>query len=131
MVASKGSGYVMRNPDAFHHCYDRVLAVGEVSTQSELVSASQAYRLHNIAPANAELSQLVYEEILTELTSSTKSAHFTSNYHVLQGCNVTAESFYSSQGRSDGRFDDGNQDLIPMVIERYTFSSDSCFSLYL
>ena len=35
------------------------------------------------------------------------------------GCNITADSFYSSQGRLDSAFNDENGKLIEGVLEKY------------
>ena len=38
---------------------------------------------------------------------------------VNEGTNLTADSFYSSQGRADSAFNDENSQLIGEVLDRY------------
>ena len=101
VVASKGSGYVTRNPDAFIHCYfDDVAAVGE---------RPAAYNFAKVAPSNAVLSGIVMEELSKAVGEGV----------VLGGLNVTAESFYSSQGRIDEAFDDENTSIVSSILAAY------------
>lgn len=109
VVASMGSGYVNRNPDAFMHTYlysSNESAAVSTNTMSADVSA---YRLHNVAPAHEPLSTLLYSELSSVFDTTS----------VVQGMNVTADSFYSSQGRMDDSFDDNNSAVIDAIIARY------------
>eukprot|EP01034_Spumella_vulgaris_P024797 gene24797-31177_t len=101
VVASGGSGYITRNPDAFTHNYG----------ESEDASATRPapYHLHKIAPASHDLSEL----ITAKLTGGVGAEH------TVQGTNVTAESFYSSQGRLDANFDDENTTIMDLIRTAY------------
>lgn len=39
--------------------------------------------------------------------------------NVVTGSNVTADSFYSSQGRTDPNFNDDNSDLVDLIVAKY------------
>jgi len=102
-VASKGSGYVTRNPNAFADLY-----FNPSPSSSETHIAPYDY--HTIAPADEEFSALVVKLLSESIGVDT----------VVQGVNVTADSFYSSQGRIDERFHDSNPNLFQQVHEHYT-----------
>ena len=68
--------------------------------------------MHKVAPSSSFLSALVSLELTKSITDKGLGV-------VVQGINVTAESFYSSQGRIDDNFHDRNGDLIPQVIAHY------------
>lgn len=93
VVASHGAAYISRNPDAFH-------------STSVHDPVPDPYTLHKIVPADHTVSALLIKELCGALGSD----------HVVEGVNVTADSFYSSQGRLDDRFDDRNEDLISNLI---------------
>ena len=38
---------------------------------------------------------------------------------MVEGVNITADSFYSSQGRADPAFNDENSDLVSEVLAKY------------
>ena len=97
MVATEGSGYISRNPDAFPRASDSG------------ASSEPSYRLAHVAPANADLSALVYNALSSALGAE----------HLRQGANVTADSFYSSQGRIDGHFDDDNHNITQLLLNKY------------
>jgi uridine phosphorylase len=59
-----------------------------------------------VAPANEILSKLVFEELKQSLRGQAS---------ILEGLNLTADSFYSSQGRIDDSFDDNNVNLIEHI----------------
>ncbi len=110
VVASKGSGFITRNPDAFTHNYG-----GEDSdncnsnTDSSSAEVPKAYNLHKVAPASQQLSDLVHSELAAALGEKT----------IICGTNVTAESFYSSQGRIDSKFDDENAGIFDLIRASY------------
>ena len=79
-VATKGSGFVTRNPDAFVHRY------GNENNNDD--SFKNRYIMSKIAPSEESLSNLVSSQLKEALGEEA----------VLEGANVTAESFYSSQG---------------------------------
>jgi uridine phosphorylase len=91
-VASKGSGCINRNFDAFFE-----------------ESKDSPYVCTRIAPANADLSALLSEKIGQNLGEDV----------VVEGCNVTADSFYSTQGRQDPHFDDQNEGVIAHIKNTY------------
>ena len=102
VVSSGGSGYVNRNPDAFAHFY------GDNSSGSSSISP---YNFAKVAPADDGLSKLVIEQLAAAVGQTAA---------VLQGVNVTADSFYSSQGRIDDRgFDDSNTGVIDAITSTY------------
>lgn len=100
VVSSLGAGYVARNPDHFHQ------------TGSDRYG-TDPYFYFNPVEADAELSALL-EAGLREGMSSVPGAG-----PVLPGFNITADSFYSSQGRIDDRFHDDNNDLFEHVFKHY------------
>jgi uridine phosphorylase len=101
VVASDGSGYISRNPDSF---------MGNYSNTSDATATSEpGYRLAKVAPASTELSELVNKN-LSELVGAE---------NLRNGANVTGDSFYSSQGRIDGNFDDANHSIIDLLHETY------------
>lgn len=108
LVASEGSGYICRNPDAFSSNYDKTGAAATCTTSAS-EEEEPAYRLHKVAPANAELSNLVQQSLAEQLGAE----------KVQTGVNVTAESFYSSQGRIDADFDDLNSDITSLLLNKY------------
>lgn len=110
VVASEGSAYVTRNPDAFVHRYTG--CVSEASKQqkaAQSVHVAEAYNFSQLCPSDARLSALVVSELSQALGSAS----------VVPGANVTAESFYSSQGRIYEKFEDHNETIVAAVLERY------------
>lgn len=107
VVASKGSGYIYRNSDAFIHNYSSSSSNDDDDSLSH--AGINSYMTSNIAPADAILS----ESIVSELKSMIKDGK------ILDGVNVTADSFYSSQGRIDKNFNDNNKDIMNAIVEKY------------
>jgi len=93
-VASGGSALVQRN-------YSHFDTPGGPATEPYLIS--------DLSLPDEDLSALV--------SSSLKDA--LGKEKVIEGINVTADSFYSSQGRADPSFNDENEGLIPAVLKRY------------
>jgi len=118
VVAASGSGYITRNPDAFVNLYDNT------STVDENV---KPYHMHKIAPADEDLSHHVFSELRANNKLNEK--------FIIKGTNVTAESFYSSQGRIDPGFDDRNLDIFTQVASHYptatTFEMETFMLLHL
>ena len=118
VVASEGSAYVTRNPDAFTYRYNST-----DSTEAKDAPGDK-YNMYEICPSDPTLSAMVksnHEEILVydiELNNDSQMGNDTSRW-VAEGANVTAESFYSSQGRIDPQFDDSNEDLIEQITSKY------------
>ena len=108
VVSSYGSGFISRQPDFFSNNYDNsTQTTYESCTDNDLFD--QPYKLHKIAPADQNLSALVYSELIKEIDSC----------RIVEGANVTAESFYSSQGRIDDNFDDHNESVIELALSSY------------
>jgi uridine phosphorylase len=107
VVASGGSSYVTRNPDYFAYRY---------ADEKESVDSNiPKYNICKVAPSDSELSSLVE----TQLKDKLKDVQgMTPEQRVLTGTNVTAESFYSSQGRIHEMFDDQNDALITEVCQK-------------
>ena len=97
VVASGGSGYVTRNADAFARFYDS--AVGKGGSDD-----TPRYCLSAVAPADAGLSEIVVAEMGKAVGKEV----------IIEGVDVTADSFYSSQGRKDANFTNENDKLIPL-----------------
>ena len=102
VVASGGSSYVTRNPDAFAYCYGG----GQSGT-------GQKYNVHKVCPADDQLSAIVESSLRDQLEAKYGASIVDS------GINVTAESFYSSQGRIFEKFEDENDTLIDEVCKTY------------
>eukprot|EP01040_Poterioochromonas_malhamensis_P003348 gene3350-3572_t len=100
-LASQGSGFIMRNPDAFDQYYHGSPTDSRVS--------NDAYHFYNIAPADESLTNLLRKNITDDLGADV----------LVEGVNVTADSFYSSQGRIDDRFHDDNVGLINKIHAKY------------
>jgi len=107
VVASMGSAYVTRNPDAFAHRY--VGAVADAPSVRASVPVAEAYNFSQICPADAELSALVVRHMSDALGED----------NIVPGTNVTAESFYSSQGRIYEKFEDHNDSIVSAVLAKY------------
>lgn len=104
VVASGGSGYVTRNPDAFSSVFSSGLEGGS----KEL----PYYNFSNIASSDLALSNSLTAELRRVITDPQTP--------ILEGVNVTAESFYSSQGRMDPNFDDQNHSIFESVSDNYS-----------
>lgn len=92
LVASEGSVCVRRDPDAF-----------------VLGSQVQPYQLTQPIRPDAALSSLLHQQCAAAVGSG----------KALQGLNVTADSFYSSQGRVSASFDDRNEQLLTTLTQQY------------
>jgi uridine phosphorylase len=100
-LANKGSGYIIRNPDAFTQYYH-----SGSNTQSH---QQNPYHVAQMCPADEELSTLLGKNIRGILGPDS----------VVEGSNVTADSFYCSQARIDDRFHDDNVGLINKIHQHY------------
>lgn len=118
VIASEGSGYICRNPDSFVSLYSNV----DDDIRSNVV---RPYHLSKIAPASIELSNIVYDCLESELGSNL----------LRRGVNVSADSFYSSQGRVDSNFHDNNLDVLQLLNHEYSnphsLEMESFFLLHL
>ena len=95
IVVANGSGFINRNPNAFS------------KTRREGV---EPYILYDEVPADSSLTSNIVEKLTQVLGAQA----------VVAGTNVTADSFYSSQGRVDSdNFDDQNTTLIDKAVITY------------
>ena len=92
VVASEGSGFIYRDPD---------LVFDE--------ACSFPYKTTSVSPSDTPLSQSLISSLTEHLGEG----------RVNGGLNVTADSFYSSQGRLDPEFEDRNGGLVERVLEVY------------
>lgn len=111
IVVVEQSGLLTRNPDAFVHRYGS--EGSETSTPPP--TESEAYRWSQLAPADGSLTDLLDENMRRILGGAGVS--------VTRGVNVTADSFYGSQGRIDDRFLDANASLIDETRKVYGATS--------
>jgi len=111
VVASQGSAYVTRNPDAFAHRYSGSVSENDGSTArcKASIPIAEAYNFSQVCPADVQLSALVVRHIAEALGDQS----------VVPGTNVTAESFYSSQGRIYEKFEDHNDAVVAAVLDKY------------
>ena len=101
IVVADGAALVTRDPDFFSPLYGR----------GACDASGSAYRKSKVAPANSVLTSLITDEMSKESFLSGK---------IHRGINITAESFYGSQGRIDENFKDENSDLISEVSSHYS-----------
>jgi uridine phosphorylase len=101
VVVAEQAGLVTRNPDAFAHLYSS-------SSSQAGVEKEEPYRMTKLAPADPALSSRLEINLKTGLSALPNQAPVEIN----RGVNVTADSFYSSQGRIDERFFDVNESVI-------------------
>jgi uridine phosphorylase len=101
IVVADGAALVMRNSDYFSYLYR-----GHIQDSTE-----DPYRKSEVAPANPLLSSLLASALSEEVELAGK---------IHRGVNITAESFYGSQGRIDGNFEDENLSLISSVVSHYS-----------
>lgn len=103
VVVANGSALVTRDPDSFAYLYSN-----EDTKQTESDEFQPSYRTSLIAPSDSRLTEIVGEELTKVLPDNVQS-----------GINVTAESFYGSQGRIDPNFIDHNESLIQTILTCY------------
>jgi len=92
VVASKGSTFILRNPDAF-------------GSQSPDISP---YFFCKPISSDQELSASLSANLKLSVRSSS----------IVEGMNASADTFYASQGRHDCNFTDNNKDIIPNLLEK-------------
>eukprot|EP00931_Biecheleriopsis_adriatica_P094407 TRINITY_DN68061_c0_g1_i1.p1 TRINITY_DN68061_c0_g1~~TRINITY_DN68061_c0_g1_i1.p1 ORF type:complete len:329 (-),score=72.80 TRINITY_DN68061_c0_g1_i1:18-953(-) len=97
-VASQGSAMVQRNYGHFDS------GSGDTSNGN-----SKPYIISPLCPPDSSLSGAVSAALRADLGDD----------EVMEGINVTADSFYSSQGRADSAFNDANKDLIDELLQRF------------
>jgi uridine phosphorylase len=101
VVASMGAAYVSRNVDAFTHYYE--------NSDSERDVSAPRYRISAPVPSCPILSLHAHTHLSSVLGAQ----------HVVYGLDVTADSFYSGQGRIDPNFYDCNEDILEAIRARY------------
>jgi uridine phosphorylase len=99
-VATEGSIMVQQNVDAFHNSGSKL----------------PPYLISKPVLADSVMSATLEDELSTALAAGLEKAEVPP---VVPGLNVTADSFYSSQGRDTVGFDDRNDDLVKAVMDRY------------
>eukprot|EP00349_Pseudokeronopsis_sp_Brazil_P001384 CAMPEP_0202961970 /NCGR_PEP_ID=MMETSP1396-20130829/6073_1 /ASSEMBLY_ACC=CAM_ASM_000872 /TAXON_ID= /ORGANISM="Pseudokeronopsis sp., Strain Brazil" /LENGTH=298 /DNA_ID=CAMNT_0049682225 /DNA_START=52 /DNA_END=948 /DNA_ORIENTATION=+ len=112
VVASMGAGYVARNPDHF------------IQSATESRHGKDPYFYFSPVPSDAALSSAL-EESIRDAMSTVEGAG-----PVIGGTNITADSFYSSQGRLDDRFHDDNEDLFQHVHMHYPHAASMEMETY-
>jgi uridine phosphorylase len=110
VVATGGSAMVRLEPD--------FLLEGAADDPAALPRASCPYSLSKVVASDEELSETYAAAIERELAATKGSEGDVSKYHVTRGVGVTADSFYSSQGRQTGLFDDRSEGLIDELEKR-------------
>jgi len=90
LVVSDSSVLVRRNPDHW------------------LNESISPYDISALVPADPTLTEALY----TRISGLNQTATF-------KGCNATADSFYSSQGRIDPGFIDHNVELVDQLVAKY------------
>eukprot|EP01138_Halocafeteria_seosinensis_P000065 gb/GECG01000066.1/.p1 GENE.gb/GECG01000066.1/~~gb/GECG01000066.1/.p1 ORF type:complete len:354 (+),score=44.55 gb/GECG01000066.1/:1-1062(+) len=95
VVASEGACNVTRDPDAIHQ---------------PKTSSSPPYKISSLAMPDKTLSQKFCDALREAMPAE---------YGVTTGVNATADSFYSSQGRTTALFDDQNATLLDDLEKKY------------
>ena len=140
VVASPGAVFVRRNPDAWAEEEEEeeeeetpgtTTAAPRGADGDDFEPSSPPYALTKPAPADPELTRVLLERLRANLADAAKAAEARDDdddegregysgrevvYSVHEGLDVTADSFYSSQGRVGTSFDDRNADLLDRVV---------------
>ena len=127
VVASPGAVFVRRNPDAWAEEEEEetpgTTAAPRGADGDDFEPSPPPYALTKPAPADPELTRVLLERLRANLADAAKAAEARDDdesrevvYSVHEGLDVTADSFYSSQGRVGTSFDDRNADLLDRVV---------------
>ena len=126
VVASPGAVFVRRNPDAWAEEEEEETpgtTAAPRGADGDEFEPSPPYALTKPAPADPELTRVLLERLRANLADAAKAAEARDDdesrevvYSVHEGLDVTADSFYSSQGRVGTSFDDRNADLLDRVV---------------
>lgn len=110
VVASKGGVMIRRNTDAVAAAIEGRTFTSE---SGGVLSATHEfpYDVSQVIPADAELSRIFFEKMTAAMAESKLG------YSVKHGLDATADSFYSSQGRTGNSFLDLNETLIDHVAK--------------
>jgi len=108
MVASKGSVFIRREPDAFS---DLNAHIDESNNAQGPEALPLPYRLSKVVTTDASLSAVLVRELRAQVG--------TVGSEVIEGLNATADSFYSSQARLGDAFEDRNERLIDDLQRQY------------
>ena len=100
LVSSKGAVFVRRNPDAF------------AEDAADQVPVPEPYTVSKVVLPSAKLSEAILREMKDAMAGIEDG-------NVVEALNVTADSFYSSQGRLDPKYDDRNQEIIDNVCKAH------------
>ena len=110
VLNSPGSRLLLRNPDAFasplDSLRDRGDRFGEASDPCA-DSAQQPYTLSGVVRPHRGLCEALADSLRAELGDEA----------LIQGLNITTDSFYASQGRTDPNFDDRNEGVMQMLSD--------------
>lgn len=127
-VASLGAAEIVQNCAAFHQPPGAVPAEPYYRTSGVVLpddQLSQMVRCHDAgvgerAPARpAHTNVSVRSRALRDHQLLANLKQHTPAEQVLEGINLTADSFYSSQGRVDSSFEDHNETLLQDVVQTY------------
>jgi len=112
VAATKGSVFIRREPDAFHVPHATAEPAAHHSPDvigPQVVTAP--YRISNVVPACPHISAVLLRELL-EAGGRVEAP-------VVEALNASADSFYSSQARTNATFDDRNEDLLDSLRMRH------------
>eukprot|EP01117_Protostelium_nocturnum_P011406 TRINITY_DN4137_c0_g1_i1.p1 TRINITY_DN4137_c0_g1~~TRINITY_DN4137_c0_g1_i1.p1 ORF type:complete len:302 (-),score=98.48 TRINITY_DN4137_c0_g1_i1:29-934(-) len=96
IIVSNGSIFVRRNPDAWD---EKVKASAGLEDR---------YSISKMVPSNPQITAL-FKKNLLENSKGTS---------IFEGIGATADSFYSSQGRTDPHFEDYNEELVDHCMQK-------------
>jgi len=94
VVSTKGSIFIQRNPDAFR--------------RNVVESHEEGYKISFPVYPNLELSKILHRELKGRIPD-----------YVVEGLNVSADSFYSSEGRVSKFFQDSNGHILEKIKQAY------------
>jgi len=94
--------YFQKNPDSFDEA-----SRNDDSTKEE--RADTHYHLCKVLHPDTELTKLLLSNLHSKVIK----------HRVLEGTNCSADTFYSSQGRSDDNFRDYNSKVIDDLVEKH------------
>jgi uridine phosphorylase len=108
VVATDGAGLVTRNYDHFLPSSITIPMKRPIEDFNESIH-SKPYHFHKIVESDAIISSLLKNELMSRIDDK----------FVQEGLNITADSFYSSQGRIDDNFNDENKNVIDSLLAHY------------
>lgn len=84
-----------------------------------ITGKGEPYHLSEKISANPQLENLLASELDEQMKDVDPGTSMLPNPRVIRALNVTADSFYSSQGRHDPNFNDQNGDIVALIQKRY------------